>query len=280
MLSYRHAFHAGNFADVMKHVVLTALLKYLTQKDAGLCYIDTHAGAGGYDLTSEFSQKTGENDYGIAKIWGASDAPEGVADYLALVRQFNYGSDLGRYPGSPWLAEKLLRPQDRLMLCEMHSSDYPTLNEMFKRDRRVHCYAENGYQFSVGLMPPIERRGLIFMDPSFELDDEYETAVATIGKLHRRFATGTYALWYPILDEHRSALMRQLIDALHIRDVLNLEFHIADSQSHPGMVGCGMIIINPPWTLRDTMGNALPWLVEKLGINQHAGFKIEQWVDE
>jgi len=155
MLSYRHAYHAGNFADVMKHVVLTSLLKYMIRKDAGLCFVDTHAGAGSYDLLSGHALKTGESALGIAKLWDVDDAPEPVSDYLELVYRHNPAGDLAKYPGSPWIAASLLRRQDRLMLCELHSGDFPRLQAMFASDRLVHCYAEDGYRFSTGLVPPI-----------------------------------------------------------------------------------------------------------------------------
>ncbi len=280
MLSYRHSYHAGNFADVMKHVVLTALLKYLTRKDTKFCYIDTHAGAGGYDLHSERARKTGESDLGIAKLWEVNDPPEGVAAYLALIHQFNPSGRLVKYPGSPWIATQILRQQDRLLLCELHSSDFPLLQNMFAKDRRVYCYEEDGYRFSKGLVPPIERRGLVLMDPSYELQDEYDTAITSIAKMHRQFSTGTYALWYPILDERRTAQLRRHFEALKIPDVLHLELRVADHQSLPGMYGSGMIVINPPWTLRTAMEAALPYLVSKLGINDKAAFRIDQWADE
>jgi 23S rRNA (adenine2030-N6)-methyltransferase len=280
MLSYRHAYHAGNFADVMKHVVLTALLKYLTRKHSALCYIDTHAGAGGYDLQSEYSQKTAESSLGISRLWGVDDAPQPVSDYLDLVHRYNPAGDLAKYPGSPWIAAELLRPQDRLMLCELHSSDFPRLEELFANDRRVHCYAENGHRFSVGLVPPTERRGLILMDPAYELRDELETAVAAVSMLRRRFATGTYALWYPILHEGQTAALRRRIENLRIRDVLHLALTVAHRESIPGMYGCAVIVINPPWTLRGTMEVALPYLASKLGRNNGATCHIEQWVEE
>lgn len=280
MLSYRHAYHAGNFADVMKHVVLTAILKYLTRKESGLCYIDTHAGAGGYDLQSGYAQKTSESSLGIAKLWGMSDAPEPIAGYLDLVRRYNPSDNLTKYPGSPWLAAQLLRPQDRLMLCEMHTSDLPGLEDMFAQDRRVHCYAEDAYRYSPGLVPPVERRGLVLMDPSYELRNEYRTAVATVSKLHRKFATGIYALWYPILDERRTVSLRRRVEALQVPDVLHLALRIADRESLPGMYGCGLIVINPPWNLREAMDIALPCLVSRLGINDRAAFQVEQWVAE
>lgn len=280
MLSYRHAYHAGNFADVMKHIVLTSILKYLTRKDARLCYLDTHAGAGGYDLRSDQAQKTGESGLGIAKIIDAAEPPEPIADYLELVRRFNPAGNLGKYPGSPWLAAQLLRRQDRLVLCELHNSDFPLLEQSFSKDKRVYCHCTDGYRFSLGLLPPIERRGLVLIDPAYELPDEYATAFTTLAKLHRQFSTGTYALWYPILDEQQSRAFHQQFEASQMRDVLHLALRIADRKSLPGLYGSGMIVVNPPWTLRAEMEVALPWLVSKLGVNSRAAWEIEQWVAE
>lgn len=280
MLSYRHSYHAGNFADVFKHVVLTSALTYLVQKDRKLCYIDTHAGAGTYDLRSPEALKTAENALGIAQLRDAVDAPQPVATYLELVREFNAGNTLAGYPGSPWLAASILRPADRLILCEAHPSDLPKLQQQFARDRRVYCHAEDSYRFAPGLVPPIERRGLIFMDPSFELEDEYDTAVNTIKTMHRRFATGSYALWYPIINERISVTLEQQLKASGIRDILHLALRVADARSYSGMYGCGMILINPPWTLRGEMELALPYLCEKLAQDKSASFAIEQWAEE
>ncbi|MDA1063707.1 MAG: 23S rRNA (adenine(2030)-N(6))-methyltransferase RlmJ [Proteobacteria bacterium] len=280
MLSYRHAYHAGNFADVMKHVVLTSILRYLTRKDAALCYLDTHAGAGGYDLRSDHTQKTGESGLGIAKIFDVRDAPAAVVDYLELVRRFNPTGDLSRYPGSPWFASEVLRRQDRLVLCELHTSDFPPLEQLFEKDKRVYCHAEDGYRFSLGLIPPIERRGLVLIDPAYELQDEYATAFTTLAKLQRQFAGGTFALWYPILDESQSHTFRQQFKDSPMRDVLHIALRITDRKSLPGMYGSGMIVVNPPWTLRAEMESALPWLASKLGLNRGATSVLEQWVDE
>ncbi len=280
MLSYRHSFHAGNFADVMKHVVLVALLRYMIRKEAPFCYIDTHAGAGGYDLRGEHAQKTAESELGIGRILAAADAPAPVARYLEIVRSFNESARVAKYPGSPWFAATLMRKNDRLMLCELHGSDFPQLRQLFRSDRRVHCYAEDGYRFSTGLVPPAERRGLIFMDPSYELKNEYATAVATLGKLHRRFATGVYALWYPLLAERNSAVLKRSVDRLGIRDVLNLELLVTDRDQQAGMHGCGMLLVNPPWTLRNDMELALPYLAARLGRDGKGEFRIEAWASE
>ncbi len=280
MLSYRHSFHAWNFADVLKHVVLVALLRYMTRKETPFCYIDTHAGAGAYDLRGEHAKKTAESELGIGRILAADDAPAPVSRYLELVRSINESGGAARYPGSPWFAAKLARKHDRLMLCELHGNDFPQLRQLFKSDRRVHCYAEDGYRFSAGLVPPAERRGLILMDPSYELKNEYATAMATLGKLYRRFATGVYALWYPLLVERNSAALQRSVERLGIRDVLNLELIVADRNPQAGMYGCGMLLVNPPWTLRNEMALALPYLAASLGHNGKGEFRIEAWASE
>ncbi|HNP34210.1 MAG TPA: 23S rRNA (adenine(2030)-N(6))-methyltransferase RlmJ [Woeseiaceae bacterium] len=280
MLSYRHAYHAGNFADVMKHVVLTAILRYLAKKDAALCYVDTHAGAGMYKLDSTYARKNAEHNEGIARLWQATDAPAPVADYLGLVRRLNIGSELKLYPGSPWFAAQILRPADRMMLCELHGSDISLLETQFATDRRAHCYQENGYQFAQSLLPPRERRGLIFMDPSYELRGEYETAVSSIAAMHRRFATGVYALWYPVLNEHQPGTIEKLFAETGVRKVLHLALRVAARSPQSGMYGCGVIVINPPWTLREEMSLALPWLAEALALDASASFLVEQWADE
>ena len=280
MLSYRHAFHAGNFADVLKHVVLTSILRYLVRKEAALCYVDTHAGAGLYDLQSAQAARTGESAAGIARLWGVEPVPEIVAHYLDVVRQCNDTAALRRYPGSPGFAARLLRPRDRLVLFERHSSDFPRLQQAFCGDRRVTCRAEDSYQRALKLMPPPERRGLVLMDPAYELAGEYELAMDTLARLHRRFSTGTYALWYPILDETRSAALRRQLESQPIRDVLHVALRVADASAATGMYGSGMIVINPPWTLRADLAAALPFLVERLAAGPGARFEVEQWVEE
>lgn len=280
MLSYRHVFHAGNFADVMKHVVLASMLRYLTRKDAPLCYIDTHAGAGRYDLRSDHAQKNRESASGIARVRDATDPPEAVARYLELVHRIGGEAEQTHYPGSPLIAASMLRPQDRLMLCELHSSDFPALQQVFRKDRRVHCFNEDGYRFCKGLLPPAERRGLVLMDPSYEIAKEYDTAIEAVIALHKRFSTGTYALWYPVLDSRRTTALRIAVQKSSMRDVLNLELHVADRKSVPGMYGCGMMVVNPPWTLREEMEQAMPWLALVLGRDSAAGSSVDQWVEE
>lgn len=280
MLSYRHSYHAGNFADVMKHIVVVAILRYMTRKEAPLCYVDTHAGAGAYDLQSDHALKNRESDSGIGKLWQSDDAPEAVAAYVDLVRRLNSGSALLHYPGSPWLAAELLRPQDRLMLCERHGSDFPLLQQAFRKDRRVHCFNEDGYRFSRGFLPPGERRGFVLIDPSYEMAKEYDTALEALSGFQRRFPTGTYALWYPVLDQRRAIQLRMSMEKTSMRDVLHLAMNVADRKASPGMYGCGMIVVNPPWTMRGEMEHTLPWLASTVGQVGASSCTVEQWIDE
>src|SRR5499427_4462199 len=201
MLSYQHAFHAGNHADVLKHVVLLAVLAKLVAKDKPLRYIETHAGAGGYDLRSPAARKNREYKGGIGRIWNAADPPVAVARLLELVRRYNDGAaTIERYPGSPWLARETLRPTDSVYLFELHPAEHRTLEQKLGADRRVTVLRENGLERGVGLVPPPERRGLVLIDPSYEARDEHGQVVEALQKMHRRFATGTYAIWYPVLE--------------------------------------------------------------------------------
>lgn len=260
MLSYRHAFHAGNFADVLKHLVLCRVLAYLTQKPGALCYIDTHAGAGGYDLTSAPALKTGEYQHGIEPVWQRDDLPASIATYRELVARFNPEARLKYYPGSPWFAQQLLRPQDRLELCELHSTEFPLLQQHFARDRRVHCHFEDGLEKSLALVPPREKRGLVLIDPSYEVKDDYRRAVKRIQELHKRFATGVYALWYPVIDQHRVVSMEAGLRKSGIPRIDLYEINIHSGRQQRGMTGAGMVVINPPWRLRGEINEALAFL--------------------
>lgn len=261
MLSYRHAFHAGNFADLLKHTTLVAILRYLCQKSGPIHYIDTHAGAGRYLLGDAMAQKTGEFERGIATLWQTEQLPPLLADYVALVQQLNTGAELNSYPGSPWFAAQCLRPQDRLDLCELHSTDFPLLAQTFKGDRRVRCHAEDGYQRSLGLVPPAAKRGLTLIDPSYEVKTEYQTVVSHLKALHKRFATGVYALWYPVLDANRLQQLEYNLKQTGIKRMQLFEFGLDRDHSKPGMQSAGMVVINPPWTLKAQLETSAQWLL-------------------
>ncbi|WP_026603074.1 23S rRNA (adenine(2030)-N(6))-methyltransferase RlmJ [Methylomonas sp. 11b] len=279
MLSYRHGFHAGNFADVLKHSLLTLAINTLKQKDKPFVYIDTHAGAGKYSFKSEFAQKTGEYQQGIAKLWDSQDAPPELKDYLSAVRAENTGRQLVRYPGSPQLVKRLVRAQDRLVLSELHSSDVEALQQLFAGDKQVAVAKEDGLQNLSKKLPPIQKRGLILIDPSYEMRDEYKKIVAALTTAHKHFATGIYALWYPVIDRAATEnFMRQLAQT-GIPRQLRIEHCIADDGPGRGMTGSGMLFINPPWQLDSQAEALLPWLNQALA-DSKGYWKVEWQVPE
>lgn len=280
MLSYRHAFHAGNYADVLKHLVLTRIVTHLTKKPGPVCYIDTHAGAGGYSLVSSEAKKTDEFSQGIGLLWGQKKLPTALAEYRELVARFNQGPSLKHYPGSPWLARQLLRKQDRLELCELHPKDHPLLAKQFAGERRVKCHFDDGFKRSLGLVPPIERRGLVLIDPSYEVKHDYDKVVSHIKALHKRFATGTYALWYPLVDVARIKRMEQAFVSSGMRNVELYEVSLTRDHAQPGMTGSGMIVVNPPWTLKQDVREALEWFGPQISDNGQALYRISELVPE
>ncbi|WP_301098475.1 23S rRNA (adenine(2030)-N(6))-methyltransferase RlmJ [Otariodibacter sp.] len=263
MLSYRHSFHAGNHADVLKHTVLTLILTALKQKEKGFFYLDTHAGVGRYSLFSAEAEKTGEYIEGIARLWERDDLPEEVALYIAELKKINKGK-LRFYAGSPLLAVQQLRPQDRALLTELHPNDYPLLRNEFARQRNVITKRENGFQQLKAALPPKEKRGLILIDPPYELKEDYELVVKGIEEGYKRFATGVYAIWYPVvLRQHTKRIVKGL-QATGIRKILQIELAVRPDSDQRGMTASGMIVINPPWQLEAQMKKILPYLTETL----------------
>jgi len=279
MLSYRHAFHAGNFADVLKHLTLIQLIDYLSKKDKGFCYIDTHAGAGSYALHSDYALKNREFDNGIGKLWQRTDLPAEIAQYVNLIQQINQGKQLHYYPGSPVISQTLLRQQDRLILFELHSTEIKLLSNFVKKDARVKVLHEDGLSNSLTLLPPIERRGLVLIDPSYEIKSDYIQVFKTLEKMYQRFATGTYALWYPVIERQRILQLERNFKNSEIKNIQLFELGLCADATQPGMTACGMIVINPPWTLKSQMEQILPWLVAIL-TEQKGYYRIEQLIGE
>ncbi len=280
MLSYRHSFHAGNFADVLKHIILIQNLEYLTKKDQPLCCIDTHAGPGKYDLNGDYALKNREFDNGIGKLWQRTDLPDCVARYVSLVKRFNGADTLTRYPGSPLITKQLLRDKDRLCLFELHTTEIKLLTLEAKKDRRISVIHADGLTGCVNLLPPFERRGLVLIDPSYEIKSDYQQVVASLIAMHKRFATGTYALWYPVIDRSRNQKLELAIKNAGIKNIQLFELGLrADSNEH-GMTATGMIVINPPWTLAAEMNRVLPWLAEVLGHNGEGFYRVQTLADE
>ena len=269
-MNYRHGFHAGNFADVLKHVVLTELLRLLAAKDKKLFVLDTHAGAGGYDLAGEEALRTGEAEAGVLRVAGAgrTGMPPAVAHYLAAVaaydRKFGRPTGLPRhYPGSPRLIRTALRAGDRFVACELHPQAALALKREFAGDRAVEVRQVDGYQALKALLPPPERRGLVLIDPPFEAANEFERVGRALRQGLRRFATGCYAVWYPIKDEAAAEFVASLA---HLK-LLTLELRLGEAVPTGKLAACGVAVVNPPWKLEEAMCEALGWIAPRLGRN-------------
>jgi len=283
MLSYRHGFHAGNFADAHKHAVLTLLMQALLRKDTPFCYLDTHAGSAIYDLESTLSRKTGEHRAGIGLLWGRKDAPPEAADYLAAVRALNVqrGQKVLRYyPGSPRLAQHFLRDQDRMVLAELHTTEAPLLKEAFAKDRHVAVHHMDGYQALKAFLPPKERRGLVLIDPAYELHDEFERATESLIAAWNRWPTGIFALWYPIAK--REALLRfyRKIADSGMRKVLRAELCVAHDDVPNRLNGSGLIIVNPPWQVDEQIRKLQDWLWKVLAVEGLGESRLDWLVPE
>ncbi|MFC0308179.1 23S rRNA (adenine(2030)-N(6))-methyltransferase RlmJ [Gallibacterium trehalosifermentans] len=264
MLSYRHSFHAGNYADVLKHIVQLLILEALQQKEKGFLYLDTHAGAGLYSLQSFEAEKTAEFAEGIGYLWERSDLPEVVQRYLTQIKKVNRNGRLTFYPGSPLLAANMLRPQDRAVLTELHPSDYPLLRKNMQPYANVQAKRENGFQQLKSVLPPKERRGFILIDPPYELKEDYQLVVDAIVEGYKRFATGTYAIWYPVVLRQQVKKIVQALEETKIRKILQIELGIRPDTQQRGMTASGMIVINPPWQLEQQMREILPYLTKIL----------------
>lgn len=253
MLSYRHAFHAGNYADVLKHFIVCRILDYLIRKPGAIHYIDTHAGAGTYDLRSETAQRLGEHKDGIALLMNLSrnTLPESVRHYLELVRLHNGAMDtLNMYPGSPWFAASVLRKQDRLSLCELQSAEFASLLKLFPKNRKLRCYGEDGFSKVRALIPPkTERRAMVLVDPSYEVKEDYKKVPALIKELHHKFAVGIYVIWYPIVSEFSNKLVNAFKNS-GIPDIQRFELSRSSDPAKSGMNSTGILVINPPWNLK------------------------------
>ncbi len=265
MLSYRHSFHAGNHADVLKHIVLMLILENLKQKEKGFYYLDTHAGVGRYRLFGDEAEKTAEFVEGIGRLWDKTDLPPDVQRYVDLIKKLNYGGkELRYYAGSPLIAAQLLRAQDRALLTELHPSDYPLLRNNFKQFENIIAKRDNGFQQLKATLPPKERRGLVLIDPPYELKEDYDLVVKAVEEGYKRFATGVYAIWYPVVLRQQTKRIIKGLEATDIRKILQIELAIRPDSDQRGMTASGMIVINPPWTLEGQMKQILPYLTQTL----------------
>jgi 23S rRNA (adenine2030-N6)-methyltransferase len=280
VLAYRHLFHAGNFADVFKHALLTRLLMLLVRKDKPLCYLDTHAGIGLYDLGHPWAQKLAEYRDGIARVWERTDAPPLLAPYLDAVRADNPDGRLHRYPGSPRIAQRLLRAADRIVLSELNLEDCKQVGALFADDRRAVVEHGDGYQALKAHLPPRERRGLILMDSSFDRAREFERLTQALILAHRRFATGVFALWYPLMEP---AVMRGFargVVATGIRKALELELAVFPHSWTATLRGSGMLVVNPPFGFEAEARALLPWLWGVLSAEREGEWRVGWLIPE
>lgn len=280
MLSYRHAFHAGNHADVLKHAILALLLEALHAKETPFRYLETHAGAGAYDLDSPEARRNAEHGQGIGRIRARADAPPALSGYLAALDAVGGPGGRARYPGSPRVARRLLRPDDRMVLCELHPADHALLRAEFAGDRQVAVHRIDGYQGLKAFLPPPERRGLVLIDPPYEVKDEYRRVVDALRAAHRLWPTGVYALWYPVLDTTTHARLLRDLARSGLRRALLAEIRVRPEDGPRGMKGSGMVIINPPWRLDRTLEALLPWLWGALDPERRGGWRVEWLVPE
>ncbi|WP_043611412.1 23S rRNA (adenine(2030)-N(6))-methyltransferase RlmJ [Ensifer sp. ZNC0028] len=272
-MNYRHIYHAGNFADVLKHAVLARLVTYLQQKEKAFRVLDTHAGIGLYDLSSEEAQKTGEWRDGVGRLLDGELPPEIaaiLAPYLSSIRALNPGSELTLYPGSPKLARMLFRPQDRLSAMELHPDDYETLHRLFDADFQSRVTELDGWLALGAHLPPKEKRGLILVDPPFEKEGEYERLVDGLARGYRRFTGGVYCLWYPLKQGAPIKAFHEALKALDIPKMLCAELSVRSDRETTGLSGSGLIIVNPPFTLKSELDLLLPFLKTRLGQDRFA----------
>ncbi|KFA58071.1 rRNA methyltransferase [Gilliamella sp. wkB18] len=280
MLSYRHSYHAGNHADVLKHIVLTLCIESLKEKEKPFLYLDTHSGAGRYLLRSEHAEKTGEYLSGINLLWQQSNIPELLNTYISVLRRYNPFEEIKYYPGSPLIAKQLLREQDKLNLTELHPTDYPLLKQEFIKDKRTKVLREDGFSQLKSKLPPLSRRGIILIDPSYEIKDDYQKIPAALFEAYKRFATGVYLIWYPVVSRTQTEKMINGIIDLGIKRISQFELAIKPDNDQKGMTASGMIVINPPWKLYDQMQKIMPWLKNILDIEKTGNFSIKQLTSE
>ena len=264
MLGYRHAFHAGNVADVVKHAALALAVEALKRKDKPFFYLETHAATGRYDLASDAARKTGEYRDGIGRLWDWETPPDELMPYLDVVRAFNGQGPLRLYPGSPRIVRDLMRPADRMALCELATRDHAALEAEFAGDRRVATHLMDGYQALKAFLPPIERRGLVLIDPAYEGRDEYARVLNGLATALRRWATGCYVVWYPILQRSMADRFLGSVADRGWRRLLVAELTVLPDDRRDRLNGSGMLFVNPPWQLDTQLEALLPSLWSRL----------------
>jgi len=271
-MNYRHAYHAGNFADVFKHALLALGLEQLGKKDKPYRVIDTHAGVGLYDLSGTEAGKTGEARDGIDRLLAASGMPAELGGYLEAVRAVRARAGTDAYPGSPLIAQALMRPQDKLHLCELHPEDAAALAGTMRGDRRVKVEERDGYGALKALLPPPERRGLVLIDPPFERRDEFQAMEKALLAAHRRWATGVYALWYPIKDPLSHGAFQARLAGHGLRNTWAVDLYVRAPEDPARLNGCGFVFVNPPYSVLRAADSVMPFLADLLAQGKGARF--------
>jgi 23S rRNA (adenine2030-N6)-methyltransferase len=281
LFSYRHGFHAGNHADVLKHIVLTHILQYYNQKETPYWFVDLHAGAGLYDLGGDWAQKKGEYLEGIARVWDAKSRPPAVMQYLDIIKELNPDGELRLYPGSPWLALESCRAQDKLRLFEMHPNEADILRQNLdqrasKVPRQTSVFDDDGFAGLKGHIPPPTRRAIVLIDPSYEDKQDYRRVVQTLKDALLRFPTGCYVVWYPQIQRREAQELPRQLEKISGKNWTNVSVSVHKPSSDGlGLHGSGMFVINPPYTFTATMKETLPWLVKTLGQDERANYKLD-----
>lgn len=288
-MNYRHQFHAGNYADVFKHVLLVQLIRAMQRKDKGFLYLDTHAGRGSYDLAAatllaDGRKRPPEHPKGIGRLWPETPGPAALAEYLNLVRTFNTrrgapAGGLEHYPGSPWIAHELLRNQDRAALCELRPDEAEVLAQAFSLQTGVSVQAMDGYTALRAMLPPPEKRALVLIDPPFEDAGEFDAILGGLREAFRRFPNGVYAIWYPITERARSERFLEEVAAFGM-PALVAEFQIAADSAAVRMKGCGLLVLNPPWQIDREFRETLPVLADRLRLDAGAAARVSWLVPE
>lgn len=275
-MNYRHIYHAGNPADVLKHIVLIELIKSLKQKEKPFCYLDTHAGIGRYDLFSNEAQKSREYEHGIMKLYEAVSIPEPLSDYFKIMKKINENQIFRYYPGSPYFAKSLLRNQDSMILNELHPRDHKMLKKEFKFDRQIHIHRREAYELLQALLPLKEKRGLIFIDPPYEKKSELTDLVQALHRSLQRFLHGTYFIWFPIKNQSGPAILKLFKKEFKLR-ILWIQWITGASaidSANSDLKGSLLAIINPPWLIEKKIVALRPWILKIFKYEQTGSFEL------
>ena len=274
-MNYRHSFHAGNHADVLKHAILLRMVTLMQRKDAPLCYLDSHAGTALYDLQGEDASRTGEYLDGIGRLWARDDLPALLTAYRDAVARHNGDGQLRLYPGSPQLVADVLREQDRMILSELHPEDALTLKEHFAGEPRIAVHQRDGYQLPKAFLPVAEKRALWLLDPPFEKPDDLQRCLAAVEVGIQRMRQTVVALWYPIKDQRLLREFYQRIGMAGLPKVLRVELNVRPADTSLGLNGSGLMLINPPWPLWEELEHTLPWLAAQLAQSGPGGWRMD-----